>query len=92
MSDSFRLEPPSEGSTGAKAGVWFGPMRRMGWVAVVLLVALPAAGTGAPARKPVSRSAAPAPTAPAAPKRIANPPGLIAFYPRVAARVQKPPA
>ena len=65
-------------------------MRRMGWVAVVLLVALPAAGTGAPARKPASRSATP--TAPAAPKRIANPPGLIAFYPRVAARVQKPPA
>lgn len=47
------------------------PMRRLGWVVVVLLVA----GAGPPARK-----------------LIANPPGLIAFYPRVAARTQKPPA
>jgi hypothetical protein len=44
-----------------------------------------------------SAHAAPAPKAPAAssapPVRIiANPPGLIAFYPRVAARVAKPPA
>lgn len=36
--------------------------------------------------------AAVAPPAKAAPHAIANPPGLIAFYPRVLARVAKPPA
>jgi len=34
----------------------------------------------------------PAPAAPAPAATIPNPPGLIAFYPRVAARVTKPPA
>ncbi|MEK7348931.1 MAG: hypothetical protein AABZ94_08670, partial [Candidatus Eisenbacteria bacterium] len=40
----------------------------------------------------LSRSQSEAAPAPATPPAIANPPGLIAFYPRVVARVAKPPA
>src|SRR5262245_11167049 len=60
-----------------RSGGWWAGAARMAAVATIGALALGAAAK---------------PSTPQARKPIANPPGLILFYPRVAARVLKPPA